>query len=1099
MKFKNLNTKTGHRGLGSFVTKCLTTCILLLTLSLGAFAQQVTMDFVWVPSAGTSTTADFDVILKNTGAVPLTFNGIIIRSLAHNANTSILTGGVGTISWNSVAGTAPTSVASGNGWNNWPNISTNLGYTAGTRILNYSSSNTFFTNATAPTIPTGAGVNIGRFRMTVTGGTFVQGAQFGFAWATTAAVIAYVNGATTTTSLATAGTNKVVTASASQPLGPVVTGPTASVLSGSTSICNGATANLSVAVTGGTSPYTVTVTDGTSSFTATGTSPVSIPVTPSSTKTYSISSVTGGGTGTGNSGSATVTVTNPSDNVTTISQCGGSYTWANNGQTYTTSGVYTGTTTNCVTEKLDLTITPATTIGSVTQTQCGGTYTWPSNGQTYSTSGTYTNVVGCNTATLNLTITAPTTTGSVTQTQCGGTYTWPSNGQTYTTSGTYTNVVGCNTATLNLTITPTSDNVTTISQCGGSYTWANNGQTYTTSGVYTGTTTNCVTEKLNLTITAPSDNVTTISQCGGSYTWANNGQTYTTSGVYTGTTTNCVTEKLNLTINGGAMALTSAGNSVTGSSSASVTVNNSAALVNNSSCDYIATVTDGPSGSGAGSVTVGVVVAPSNTVSSINGQLYARRSFNINATNGEAGSITFYANQSDFDTYNANAGTLLQMNATNVKIAQVINGITGTVVPIATTASYNSALARYEITCNVPNLSGEYYLYTNPACALTMSTISVGTMTAVTSNSTYNVPLTWTAVSGAVSYDIRFRQVGTPTWTSFAATNLSRILVGLLSSTTYEFQGKVRCSSNTASGLWGTLGTFTTPAPLVVCTSPSSVSVSAITATSANFSWTAMSTPTTSYMLRYRAVGATTWQNCGVTTNSKAIGGLTSGTSYEAQVASYCSSINAYGAFTSSATFTTVSAPTCAAPTNFAYVSSTGSTATVSWTNSTGPTTYVVSVRVAGSTAAYLNYNGTSNPRHMGGLTPNTQYEAYLRGYCAATQQFTTSSPLIYFNTGALSKSPALVEYPEGVKPEVKMYPNPTSNELNIELLSENQSITSIKVMDMSGRVVKQTQSVTFEGVNTINVSLSELTAGMYTIQVVNNDKLMHIGRVTKN
>jgi hypothetical protein len=158
-----------------------------------------------------------------------------------------------------------------------------------------------------------------------------------------------------------------------------------------------------------------------------------------------------------------------------------------------------------------------------------------------------------------------------------------------------------------------------------------------------------------------------------------------------------------------------------------------------------------------------------------------------------------------------------------------------------------------------------------------------------------------------------------------------------------------------------------------------------------------------------------------------------------------------------------------------------------------------VSVRVAGSTAAYLNYNGASNPRHMGGLTPNTQYEAYLRGYCAATQQFTTSSPLIYFNTGALSKSPVLVEYPEGVKPEVKMYPNPTSNELNIELLSENQSITSIKVMDMSGRVVKQTQSVTFEGVNTINVSLSELTAGMYTIQVVNNDKLMHIGRVTKN
>lgn len=44
----------------------------------------------------------------------------------------------------------------------------------------------------------------------------------------------------------------------------------------------------------------------------------------------------------------------PTDNPTTITACN-SYNW--NGTTYTTSGVYTGTTTNCITEKLDLTIT----------------------------------------------------------------------------------------------------------------------------------------------------------------------------------------------------------------------------------------------------------------------------------------------------------------------------------------------------------------------------------------------------------------------------------------------------------------------------------------------------------------------------------------------------------------------------------------------------------------------------------------------------------------------------------------------------------------------------------------------------------------------
>ncbi len=946
MKLKNLNTKTGYLGLKSMVTKVFMTCMLMFAMNQAANSQAVTVDFVWVGS--TANTADFDVIVTNTGGPALKFNSMIVRG---NHAAGITTG---TISWNALNNN---SLAAWNvGAGAWPNNVSNLPYTVGSRLLNYSSSPTFFTSATAPTIPvTGSGgVNVGRFRMTTTT-SWNSNAQFGFTWATTASVVVYVGASTTTTALATAGLNMTRTVSASQPLN-VAAGPTASVLSGTASICNGASTNLSVAVTGGTSPYTVTVTDGTSNFTATGSSPVSISVSPTSTATYSIVSVTGGGTGTGNTGSATVTVTNPSDNVTTISQCGGSYTWANNGQTYSASGIYTGTTTNCVTEKLDL------------------------------------------------------------------------------------------------------------------------------------------------TITAPSDNVTTISQCGGSYTWANNGQTYSASGIYTGTTTNCVTEKLDLTINGGGMALTSAGSSVTGSSSASITLNNNSALANDASCDYIATVTDGPSGVGAGAVTVGVEVAASNTISPINGQLYARRSFNINAANGEAGSVTLYANQGDFNTYNASAGTLLQMNATNVKIAQVIGGLTGTVVAIPTTATYNSALGRYEITGNVPNLNGVYYLYTNPACALTMSTMTAGTMVPVVSNNTYKVTLSWTPVAGAVSYDIRFRRVGTTTWTTFATTTLSRVLNGLLSSTAYEFQGKVRCTGSTASGLWGTLGTFTTPAPTVVCTSPSTLNVSAVTATSANFSWTAMGAPTTSYMLRYRVVGATTWQNCGVgNNNSKVVGGLASGTNYEAQVASFCQTNNSYGAFTPTATFTTVSAPVCVAPTNFAFVSSTGSTATVSWTNNTGTTKYQVSVRVAGSTGSYLNYMGTSNPRHMGGLTPNTTYEAFLKGYCGATNQFTTASSLITFSTGAMSKAPAFVEYPEGAVQEVKMYPNPTSNELNIELLSDNQSTTSIKVMDMSGRVVKQTQSVSFEGLNTINISLAELTAGMYTIQVVNNDKLVHVGRITKN
>ncbi|WP_146819047.1 T9SS type A sorting domain-containing protein, partial [Flavobacterium noncentrifugens] len=99
-------------------------------------------------------------------------------------------------------------------------------------------------------------------------------------------------------------------------------------------------------------------------------------------------------------------------------------------------------------------------------------YTWADNGTTYTTSGTYTyvtnNVSGCtNTATLNLTINNRTT-SSVTETACNS-YTWADNGTTYTTSGTYTNVTtnaaGCtNTAVLNLTINQSESPVGESSQ-----------------------------------------------------------------------------------------------------------------------------------------------------------------------------------------------------------------------------------------------------------------------------------------------------------------------------------------------------------------------------------------------------------------------------------------------------------------------------------------------------------------------------------------------------------------------------------------------------------------------------------------------------------
>ncbi|HRH02221.1 MAG TPA: PKD domain-containing protein [Bacteroidia bacterium] len=164
----------------------------------------------------------------------------------------------------------------------------------------------------------------------------------------------------------------------------------AAVLSGTASICNGNSTNLSVAITGGTPPFSVVYSDGVTSFTVNGyTSGSAIPVTPVATTTYSLVSVTGTGgcVGTGLSGTPTVTVNFGStaailSGSTTI--CTGNSTnlsVAISGGTSPFSVVYsdgtTPSTVNGYTSGSSISVTPSSTktysLVSVTSTGgCGG-------------------------------------------------------------------------------------------------------------------------------------------------------------------------------------------------------------------------------------------------------------------------------------------------------------------------------------------------------------------------------------------------------------------------------------------------------------------------------------------------------------------------------------------------------------------------------------------------------------------------------------------------------------------------------------------------------------------------------------------------------
>jgi hypothetical protein len=81
----------------------------------------------------------------------------------------------------------------------------------------------------------------------------------------------------------------------------------------------------------------------------------------------------------------------------------------------------------------------------------------------------------------------------------------------------------------------------------------------------------------------------------------------------------------------------------------------------------------------------------------------------------------------------------------------------------------------------------------------------------------------------------------------------------------------------------------------------------------------------------------------------------------------------------------------------------------------------------------------------------------------------------------------------------VSIYPNPTTDILNIDLYAQTAQNTTVKLLDMSGRVIKQIQAKSAVGMNNIKLSMGEIASGVYTVQVYENNTLSHTSKVKKS
>lgn len=281
----------------------------------------------------------------------------------------------------------------------------------------------------------------------------------------------------------------------------------------------------------------------------------------------------------------------------------------------------------------------------------------------------------------------------------------------------------------------------------------------------------------------------------------------------------------------------------------------------------------------------------------------------------------------------------------------------------------------------------------------TTSTNSCGIPSGVVANSitASNATISWAAISGATSYTIQYKLASGTIWSSTTSTTNTKLLVGLVASTTYNVKVMSTCSSGISA--YSAIINFTTSAA-ATCGMPSGVTASGISSTGATINWTAVS-GSTGYTIQYKASSATTWASTTSTTVSKALTGLVAATAYDVKVMSTCS--GGSSAYTTIINFTTsAAAATCGVPTGLAMGSIATTTAVVNWTAVSGATQYTIQYKLASSTI-WSSTTTTSNTKLLMGLVAGTAYNVKVMSTCSVGNS--AYSSIVNFNTlpGTLS------------------------------------------------------------------------------------------------
>ena len=268
-----------------------------------------------------------------------------------------------------------------------------------------------------------------------------------------------------------------------------------------------------------------------------------------------------------------------------------------------------------------------------------------------------------------------------------------------------------------------------------------------------------------------------------------------------------------------------------------------------------------------------------------------------------------------------------------------------------------------------------------------LSTLSITTNSAVAS---------WNTVSGAISYDVDYKASSSGNWINIASgtTSTSWSLLGMPAATSFDWRVRANCSSG-SSGYAQT--SFSTLSQLALCSAPTGLSTSAITASAATANWAPVN-GATSYNVDYKPASSADWITIanGTTSLQWTLSGMEATTTYDWRVRANCTPGNS--SYTQMQ-FTTLGTGSCGAPGGLTTSNITSGTATMNWNAVSGAFAYTVQYKAASSgtwlTAASATYSTSYN---LYGLSAGTTYDWRVYANCSLTEagnfsttQFTTS------------------------------------------------------------------------------------------------------------